>query len=98
MPYYNTKTDTVPRLQTTDIRSEATRQLMQRRRAMRTDKLTSAEGLEGTNRHISKSIRRDIRIFKKNKIQQTMENKGMAVLRRRLDIEKRQIIKIIKTR
>lgn len=84
-----------PRLKREEKLSQATEQLMEERRAMRSDETTTTEQLKEINRLISKAIRRDIRSYNQRQIQLTIENnKSMKVLRRNLQSGKKEMIKV----
>lgn len=75
--------------------SEATMRKMKQRRDMRSEELTTAEELRQMNREVSKAIRRDIRKYNQNQIEQTIQdNKSMKVLRRKLESGKKQMTKV----
>lgn len=69
-----------PKTKREDKLSQATRQLMQERRDMRSENLTTTEELRQVNKPVSKAIRKDIRTYNKKEIKQTIEdNKSMKV-------------------
>lgn len=84
-----------PKTQREEKLSKFTKRLMDKRRAMRSEQLTTVDELRDINKQISKAIRRDLRTFNQNEIRRTIENnKSMKVLRKSLQSGTAGITKI----
>uniref|UniRef100_A0A6P7GXA6 Uncharacterized protein LOC114347914 n=1 Tax=Diabrotica virgifera virgifera TaxID=50390 RepID=A0A6P7GXA6_DIAVI len=68
---------------------------METRRKIKGNETTDEEELRKINKEVSKAIRKDLRKFKNEKVQRTIEeNKSLQVLRRRLNNGKCEIHKL----
>ena len=76
--------------------SDSTKNLMEKRRNLEEKHGKNATQLREINKQISKSIRRDTRLYNTKEVTRVIEeNRGMKVLRRKLSEGKKQISKII---